>query len=500
MVWYQKFEYAVGHWLQKATEHVFGCVLCCPGCFSLFRGSALVDDNVLQTYTREPEEGSHLVQFEQGEDRWLCTLLLKRGYKIDYCAGADAKTFAPEGFSEFFIQRRRWSPSTLANMIDLVKDWRVLVKNNNQISRLFMLYQCVMLATTIFAPATVVILIAGSFNTVLGIGSWYSLFLAVGPVIVFAVSCFLCKQGTQLLIAGVLSSVYAFVMVIVTIGMIFNFLTEDSESLIVTFFLSVALVFVFAGFIHPKELPCLFSGLLYYVTVPSTFIFLTVFFICNMHDVSWGTRERKTDNKTDISIFSMIKDYIVRKLNVEPLTTPNMETGFSTEADGEDIAAAKRNKYKLKRPHTMVHTEAWMNQIGCPNIEPLAASETDFWKKLIEKYLKPLDRNSTLQARFTNELVELRNKCVYGFFMLNLILALAMLQLQVSREKLKGFYFMGKYEPVATLLLVVFTVLLAIQVLGMFKHQWGTFLHLISSTKLTRGARRVNNHTTQDAC
>jgi chitin synthase len=23
IVWYQKFEYAVGHWLQKVTEHVF---------------------------------------------------------------------------------------------------------------------------------------------------------------------------------------------------------------------------------------------------------------------------------------------------------------------------------------------------------------------------------------------------------------------------------------------------------------------------------------------
>jgi hypothetical protein len=34
---YQKFEYAIGHWLQKATEHMIGCVLCSPGCFSLFR-------------------------------------------------------------------------------------------------------------------------------------------------------------------------------------------------------------------------------------------------------------------------------------------------------------------------------------------------------------------------------------------------------------------------------------------------------------------------------
>ncbi|MEQ2178609.1 hypothetical protein GOODEAATRI_015850 [Goodea atripinnis] len=33
-VWFQKFEYAVSHWLQKTAEHVFGSVLCSPGCFT----------------------------------------------------------------------------------------------------------------------------------------------------------------------------------------------------------------------------------------------------------------------------------------------------------------------------------------------------------------------------------------------------------------------------------------------------------------------------------
>lgn len=66
VVWYQKFEYAVGHWLQKAAEHILGCVLCCPGCFSLFRGSALIDDNVVKTYTKKPTKALHYVQFEQG--------------------------------------------------------------------------------------------------------------------------------------------------------------------------------------------------------------------------------------------------------------------------------------------------------------------------------------------------------------------------------------------------------------------------------------------------
>ena len=50
LVWFQRFEYAVGHWFQKAAEHVLGCVLCSPGCFSLVRVSHLMEDNVMSMY------------------------------------------------------------------------------------------------------------------------------------------------------------------------------------------------------------------------------------------------------------------------------------------------------------------------------------------------------------------------------------------------------------------------------------------------------------------
>ena len=62
MVWYQTFEYAIGHWLQKATEHVMGCVLCSPGCFSLFRGQALMDTNVMRKYNKDSEKPLDFVQ------------------------------------------------------------------------------------------------------------------------------------------------------------------------------------------------------------------------------------------------------------------------------------------------------------------------------------------------------------------------------------------------------------------------------------------------------
>lgn len=141
MVWYQMFEYAIGHWLQKATEHMIGCVLCSPGCFSLFRGKALMDDNVMRKYTTKSEEARHYVQYDQGEDRWLCTLLLQRGYRVEYSAASDAYTHCPESFHEFYTQRRRWVPSTMANIMDLLQDYKRTIKVNDNISLPYIAYQ-----------------------------------------------------------------------------------------------------------------------------------------------------------------------------------------------------------------------------------------------------------------------------------------------------------------------------------------------------------------------
>ena len=67
-----------------------------------------------------------------GEDRWLCTLLLQQGYRIEYSAAADALTHAPEGFSEFYNQRRRWGPSTMANIVDLLQSYRYYCNSHNK--------------------------------------------------------------------------------------------------------------------------------------------------------------------------------------------------------------------------------------------------------------------------------------------------------------------------------------------------------------------------------
>ena len=41
--------------------------------------AALMDDDVMKTYTMKSTEARHYIQYDQGEDRWLCTLLLQAG-------------------------------------------------------------------------------------------------------------------------------------------------------------------------------------------------------------------------------------------------------------------------------------------------------------------------------------------------------------------------------------------------------------------------------------
>jgi chitin synthase len=51
-----------------------------------------MDDNVMKMYTTKSENPRDFVQYDQGEDRWLCTLLLQRGWRVEYSAASDAFT------------------------------------------------------------------------------------------------------------------------------------------------------------------------------------------------------------------------------------------------------------------------------------------------------------------------------------------------------------------------------------------------------------------------
>ncbi|XP_035011461.2 chitin synthase 1 [Hippoglossus stenolepis] len=292
MVWYQKFEYAVGHWLQKTAEHVFGCVLCSPGCFSLFRGSALMDDNVLKRYTTTATRAAEYVQYDQGEDRWLCTLLLQQGWRVEYNAASDAYTNSPQEFKEFYNQRRRWGPSTLANTLDLLHSGGETVKKNSSISRLYIFYQMFSVGSSILGPASVTLMIAGAFQFVFKITGTLSIVIASLPPVFYIIVCFVAKPNNQITIAAIMSVLYAFLMTASLFSIIGDmviqgtFLTPTG-----VFLVSMTIMYLVTALLHPEEFVMIVYGLMYFICIPSGYLLLTIYSLVNMHIVTWGTRE-----------------------------------------------------------------------------------------------------------------------------------------------------------------------------------------------------------------
>ncbi|XP_058240942.1 chitin synthase 1 [Hemibagrus wyckioides] len=298
MVWYQKFEYAVGHWLQKTAEHVFGCVLCSPGCFSLFRGSALMDDNVLKRYTTKATRASEYVQYDQGEDRWLCTLLLQQGWRVEYNAASDAYTNSPQEFKEFYNQRRRWGPSTLANTLDLLHSGKETVKRNSSISMLYIFYQIFTVASSILGPASVTLMVAGAFQFVFSIEGTLSIIIAVIPPVVYMLVCFFTKSNFQITIAAILSVLYAFLMTASFFSIIGDMVKEGTFITPTGIFLvSMSVMYLVTAILHPQEFGMIVYGLMYFICIPSGYLLLTIYSLVNMNNVSWGTRESNKEKE-----------------------------------------------------------------------------------------------------------------------------------------------------------------------------------------------------------
>merc|ERR1712142_5103 len=291
MVWYQLFEYAIGHWLQKATEHMIGCVMCSPGCFSLFRAKALMDDNVMRKYTTTSEEPRHYVQYDQGEDRWLCTLLLQRGYRVEYSAASDSYTACPEGFSEFFNQRRRWVPSTIANIFDLLMDYKATVKINDNISLPYIWYQAMLMMGTIIGPGTIFLMLVGAFVAAFKIGNWVAFQYNMIPIIAYVATCLMLKSKWQLLLSQLLSTSYALVMMAVIVGTALQLGEDGLGSPSAIFLIAMVGSFFVAACLHPQEFWCVVPGLIYLLCIPSMYLLLIIYSITNLNVVSWGTRE-----------------------------------------------------------------------------------------------------------------------------------------------------------------------------------------------------------------
>ncbi|XP_054166652.1 chitin synthase chs-2-like [Oppia nitens] len=557
MVWYQKFEYAIGHWLQKASEHVFGCVLCSPGCFSLFRGKALMSPNVMHKYTTKASEAIQYVQYDQGEDRWLCTLLLQQGWRIEYCAASDSYTHAPEGFGEFYTQRRRWAPSTLFNIWDLLQESKNTVQVNDNISMLYIIYQFALMIGTVFSPGTIFLMIVGAMNTTLSLSSDLCLLISGGPILVFIFVCFLCKSDTQIQVSLVLSIAYALLMLAVMVSTVIEIIEEGLWQPSALFFISMCLSFLIAALIHPTEIMCFLPFLLYMLSIPSMYLLLTIYSMTNLHVVSWGTREvvsasdndkpnnskfiscmccsntdpnedkemlkeitEMKDHLNDMKTIIQTNDRFSSHTTINPLFNDNLNPlqrlSSSRLSDIDEDEVMTTDDLTLRHNRTFsgdisdiskdrnVFIKTIWTQDKCFEKfiqQELDAEEQEFWRQLIDLYLKPLEKNSVHEKKVEFELKELRMKIASAFGLLNSLFILLVLLLQMHKNVFEWKINIGnnviRIDVIGFSLVIFFGIILVIQFMGMLLHRFNTFSLLLSVSEFNVFKRKNDGENAQ---
>ena len=182
-------------------------------------------------------------------------------------------------------------PSTLANIADLLSDYKNVVANNDDISYFYIAYQVMMMVGTVLGPGSIFLMLVGAFNVAFKISNFESLMINLAIVTFYILVCAFFKSDHQVFVAMVLSLVYAIIMMAVLVGLCLQ-LGEDGPlaptSLSLMF---VAGTFILAGILHPQEFACLPMGVIYYITIPSMYLLLMLYSIFNLNNVSWGTRE-----------------------------------------------------------------------------------------------------------------------------------------------------------------------------------------------------------------
>eukprot|EP00731_Ephydatia_muelleri_P038335 Em0725g2a len=247
---------------QRIWRDLLVPVLCCPGCFSVFRCRAL--RSVLDTYSTEVTSASEFLTKDMGEDRWLVTLLVENGWKLEYCPTSENYTHCLKA---------------LRNSLSSAEDG--------------------------FPPL---------------LPTSHSLSLRP-PSIAYGIFCIYGNPEHQLNVAKLATFVFAIIMGVVFVGnfksIIYDFLTvgenyqpctikttitskcHNSTGFMVpltpsTLYLSLfTLLFIISGLFHLNEFSCLFYGVWYFLALPSGYLILLIYSVANLNKRSWGDKRRQ---------------------------------------------------------------------------------------------------------------------------------------------------------------------------------------------------------------
>ncbi|KAF8079053.1 chitin synthase 2 [Lyophyllum atratum] len=339
----QNFEYKMSNILDKPLESVFGYISVLPGAFSAYRYRALLNGpngkGPLASYFKgETMHGgsSDAGLFERNmylaEDRILCFEIVtkkKEGWTLKYVKSAKASTDVPASVPEFISQRRRWLNGSLFASIHATVFWfRIWTSGQNFFRKIILqfefIYNAIQLIFTWTSLANFYLafffLVSSAtapgknnaFNFLsAGAGKYvFDVFLNLYIGLLFVV--LVCSLGNR-----PQGSKWTYFTAIILFGLC-NIITmwcagytvylavphslagwSDLPDLIMTnktlrdiviALLATYGLYFISSFMHFEPWHMFTSFIQYMFLLPSYVNILMMYAMCNLHDVTWGTK------------------------------------------------------------------------------------------------------------------------------------------------------------------------------------------------------------------
>ena len=469
-IYLQIFEYLTGHMMFKATEHVMGNVRCAPGCFSLFRASALHENistnqdlpSVIEMYSSVTKRylnhisnfneilfrGHECLVYDLGEDLWLCMMIIQRGWRIRYCALSDVFTQCPEELEEFLKQRRRWTVSGTVNLLRVLYYCRDYLRHNG-FNLVHILYQLnVAFFAIMIGPAVMFTMLLYGLSTITGLEPYIGAILMSLPTVALALAIVFCSHKIQTKAVLISSGFYAiFFIVAFLYELISGFLDGCYTSPIVITYGVVVASYLVLTILHPRQIPDFFYGISYPFTLPFMFLILPLYCLLNMDDVSWGTREVKKTHQS------------IKKAEAGEVTDARLNWTLDT----------------FEKPVKMASKE-----------------EEHFWNRTIEEFLKPTKLTEEQENIMKQDLKFMKRVSIIVLFTTNIGFSLAMVLKQAFPFPSKlaiDIVFCGTHEPVDFVDLTLFcfvSIVILFLLVGTIVHRAETLSHIVRTTSLSR--------------
>lgn len=411
----------------------------------------------------------------------------------------------------------------MANMRYLLWNYKRIIKKNSNMSHLYMFYLTILFLSSMLGPSTVLLALESAITSVFEISHWLAHLITYGPTIFFIIICLKANSNTQLNFAMVLSAMYALLMMTVFVGTFVSIASEGWYTPSGMFFYILVGTYIIAGLLHPYGLKDLVLGVIYFICIPAGYLILIIYALCNLENISWGTRENKiadlennTENQkkedekdTGIELENVTNKVITDTIN--HVRTYNEKAGScwgsfcfvfrwintiiiqKTLHSAQTLLQNVNNKDKNVAAQTNSRKESISKSNDDTKTEyknteerSLELPEKNVWEHIISNYLEPRQKKSGDSNKSIEKMTDLRNKVVFGFLFLNALWLTIMTAMNEAKYTINIQIPATTpiiIEPLGFVFLLVFSLILVLQFIGMMMHRYETMLHILSITR-----------------